>query len=100
MSGMFKLPQSNTYRRTDFGGCALRCCAPPEAARARLASMIAVKILYFVITPPGGWASINIREPTTETQRHKSPCLCVSVVGSPLTYQGRRAYDANRGILT
>jgi hypothetical protein len=34
VSGMFKVPQSNTYKRRVFGGRALPCCAVPEGAAA------------------------------------------------------------------
>src|SRR5437867_1537937 len=37
---MFKLPQSNTYKRTDFGGWALLCCAIAKGALTNIASSI------------------------------------------------------------
>src|SRR5580704_13996685 len=38
VSGIFKLPPSNTYSRTDFGGCALGCCCWEIAPEGRIST--------------------------------------------------------------
>src|SRR5438309_185184 len=58
-SGMARLPQSNTYKRTDFGGSGFRCCAVADSAAARSATMERRTILLFIIISCCGIIAAN-----------------------------------------